>query len=157
MGMRHAVDTLMKSIGRVRPAATKDSPTEPVVFAVCNCYPTRILLYAAAFQGGWKVEFMDSLAQVLNAVRNRRPKAVTYDHAMGTRNWDRYCSALAADRVPFILLGHKSCDETFLVLLASGGYHAFGNPLTSEEIVKAVEFAEEVAGTSPAANLYHRH
>jgi hypothetical protein len=45
-----------------------------------------------------------------------------------------------------VSLAHKSDDETFFVVLAAGGYQARGEPLTSEEIVKVVDFAEEVAG-----------
>ena len=121
------------------------SDDEPIIYAVSNCHPTRVALYAAAFQGGWKVEFMKSLQDVVKASRKRKPKAVFYDHGDG-QPWDQYCSTLSAQGIPFILLGHKRSDETFLVLLARGGYHAWGNPLASEDIVKAVEFAEEVAG-----------
>ena len=119
---------------------------DPVVFAVTNRYPIRLVLYAAAFQGGWKVQFMKSLSEVKAATPVERPKAVFYDHAAGDPAWDRYCSSLSREGIPFILLAHKSVDETFLIALAAGGYHAWGDPLTSEEIVKAVNFAGEVAG-----------
>jgi hypothetical protein len=117
---------------------------------VTDRYPTRILLYEAAFQGGWKIEFIKSLRDVLERTRSRKPKAVFYDHDTGLAGWDQYCSALAAQGVPFILLGHKSCDDAFMVLLERGGYHAWGNPLHSEDVVKAVEFAEEVTSLSHA-------
>jgi hypothetical protein len=121
------------------------SDREPVVFAVTNRYPTRLVLYAAAFQGGWKVHFMKSLRQVVAATRTEKPKAVFYDHAAGDPAWDYYCATLSREGVPFVLLANKNIDETFLVVLAAGGYQAWGDPLTSEEIVQAVEFAGEVA------------
>jgi hypothetical protein len=124
----------------------KNSGKEPVVFAVTKCYPTRIALYAAAFQGGWKVHFMKSLQGAVTAAGSQRPKAVFYDHAIDDPAWDQYCSSLSRDGIPFVLLAHRNPDETFLVVLAAGGYQAWGDPLTSEEIVKAVDFAGEVAG-----------
>ena len=130
------------------------SPNEwPVVFAVSNCYPTRIVLYAAAFQGGWNVQFMKSLREALEASYSRMPKAVFYDHRAGDPVWHEYCSSFAREGVPFVFLGHKSDDETFMVVLASGGYQAWGDPLSSEEIVKAVDFAVEVAGPTRAPVL----
>jgi hypothetical protein len=117
-----------------------------VVFAVTNRYPTRLILYAAAFEGGWKVHFVNSLQRAVSTVRQVRPKAVFYDHAVGDPAWDRYCTSLSRDGVPFVLLANKHADETFLVVLAAGGYQAWGDPLTSEEVVKAVKFAGEVAG-----------
>jgi hypothetical protein len=123
----------------------QNSGKDPVVFAVTKCYPTRLVLYAAAFQGGWKVHFMKSLQEAVTATRSQRPKAVFYDHAVGDPAWDQYCSSLSHAGVPFILLAHKNLDETFLVVLAAGGYQASGDPLTSEEIVKAVDFSSEVA------------
>ena len=143
-GVRQALRGWMQSLGRAVHARPLSSARETLVFAVTNCHPTRVVLYAAAFQRGWKVEFMRSLRDVREAVRSRRPIAVFYEHANDGTPWDRYCSTLAGEGIPFVLLGHKSCDETFLILLACGGYHAWGNPLTSEEIVKAVEFAGEV-------------
>jgi hypothetical protein len=145
-----AVRMLMHGLGRAVHAGSHELVEESVVFAVTNCHPTRVAIYAAAFQGGWKVEFMRSLSDVLEATRSRTPKAVFYEHIGGGTSWDRYCSLLAGKGIPFILLGHKTSDETFLVLLAAGGYHAWGNPLTSEDIVKAVELAEEVAGMARA-------
>ena len=126
-------------------AGSHISDQETEVFAVTNCYPTRIVLYAAAFQGGWKVHFMKSLREALDATHSRRPKAVFYDHHAGDPAWDEYCSSFSREGVPFVLLAHKNDDETFLVVLAAGGYQAWGDPLTSEDIVKAVEFAGEVA------------
>jgi hypothetical protein len=149
--VRQTVRMLMRGLGRAVHAGSHASVEEPLVFAVSNCHPTRVVLYAAAFQGGWRIEFMRSLRDVLQATRIRKPKAVFYDHATGPDEaWNQYCSVLASEGVPFILLAHKSCDEIFMVLLASGGYHAWGNPLSSEDIVKAVDLAEEVAGLSHA-------
>lgn len=116
-----------------------------MVFAVSNCHPTRVAIYAAAFQGGWKVVFMRSLSEVVEAVHTRRPRAVLYDHREGGPRWDHYCSNLAGEGVPFILLAHSYCDQAFMLLLTAGGYPACGSPLTSEDIVKAVHLAEEVA------------
>ena len=118
---------------------------ETELFAVTNCYPTRIVLYAAAFQGGWKVQFMKSLHEAMQETYSRKPKAVFYDHNVGDPAWHQYCSSFSREGVPFVLLAHKSDDETFLIVLAAGGYQAWGDPLTSEEIVKAVVFAGEVA------------
>jgi hypothetical protein len=118
---------------------------EPLVFAVTNRYPTRVALYAAAFQGGWRVQFLKSLRQAAEMAREERPKAVFYDHASGDPAWDRYCSSLSGEGVPFVFLANRNDDQTFLSVLAAGGYHASGDPLRSEEIVKAVDFAGEVA------------
>ena len=121
---------------------------EPLVFAVTRRYPTRLVLYAAAFQGGWRVHFMKSLREVVKATGTRKPKAVFYDHAAGDPAWDQSCSTLSREGIPFVLLANKKVDETFLVVLASGGYQAWGDPLTSEEIVRAVEFAGEMLALS---------
>jgi hypothetical protein len=123
---------------------------EALVFAVSKCYPTRIVLYAAAFQAGWKVEFLNSLDEVLAETRTRRPRAVCYDHTNDEVRWDQCCTILARRHVPFVLLARKASDETFITLLGCGGYHAWGNPLSSEDIVKAVELAEEVGSLSHA-------
>jgi hypothetical protein len=127
----------------------RDLSEGPEVFAVTNCYPTRIVLYAAAFQGGWKLHFMKSLREALEATHSRRPKAVFYDHHVGDPVWDQYCTSFSHMGVPFVLLAHKTDDETFLVVLAAGGYQAWGDPLTSEEVVKAVDFASDMAGLAP--------
>jgi hypothetical protein len=119
---------------------------EPLVFAVTHCYPMRVVLYAAAFQGGWNLQFLKSLGEALHAVSARRPRAVFYDHAAGDPAWRQYCSSLFREGIPFIALAHNSDDETFLSVLAAGGYPAFGEPLTSEGILNAVDFAEELAG-----------
>jgi hypothetical protein len=128
---------------------------ENLIYAVSNCHPTRIAVYAAAFQGNWKVTFLRDLDEVMKAVKRRRPKAVFYDHTNGGRDWDRYCSDLSQMGIPFILLAHKPNDETFLILLARGGYHAWGTPLASEQILKAVAFAEELGRTQTAAAAGH--
>jgi hypothetical protein len=125
--------------------------SENVVYAVSNCHPTRIAVYAAAFQGHWSVEFKPSLEHVMEAVRIRRPRAVFYDHTNRGREWDQYCSEISRMGIPFILLAHKPHDETFMVLLSRGGYHAWGTPLASEQILKAVALAEEIGRTHAAA------
>ena len=147
--IEQAVRALMRYIQQN--SRTHSSPEEPVVFAVTNCYPTRLMLYAAAFQGGWKVHFMKSLREAAETTRVQRPKAVFYDHTVGDPAWDRYCAALSLECVPFVLLAHKKVDETFLVVLAAGGYQAWGDPLTSEEVVKAVDFGVEMAGLATKA------
>ena len=149
--VRHAIHSLWHGLERAVHSGPPDSAALPLVFAVSNCYPTRIVLYAAAFQGGWKVEFFRSLRELLEAARTRTPKAVFYDHTGDRREWDGYCSKLSSMGIPFIVLGHKNCDETFLVLLTHGGYYACGDPLCSEEIVKAVSLAEDVAECSRAS------
>lgn len=122
---------------------------QPAVLAVTNRYPTRLVLYAAAFQGGWKVHFMPSLGDAVAAVPTLAPKAVFYDYAVGDPAWDTYCSMLSQQGIPFVFLANRNPqennDKTFLIVLASGGYQAWGDPLTSEEVVKAVDFAGEVA------------
>jgi DNA-binding response OmpR family regulator len=127
-------------------ADSRRTGEEPLVLAMTHCHPTRVMLYAAAFQGGWKVHFVKSLREALETAHRQKPQAVFYDHAIGDRDWDHYCSALSRERIPFVLLAHKADDETFLLVLATGGYQTWGDPLTSEEIVKAVEFAKEVVG-----------
>jgi hypothetical protein len=144
--INQAARALMNYLRLNSRAGSGGSGQEPEVFAVTNCYPTRILLYAAAFQGGWKVHFMKSLRDALEATHSRRPKAVFYDHKAGDPAWDQYCSSFSCEGIPFVLLANKSDDATFLVVLATGGYQAWGDSLTSEEIVKAVDFAGEVAG-----------
>jgi hypothetical protein len=140
----HAMRMWMRGLGRAVHAGSHRSGEQPVVFAVSNCYPTRIVLYAAAFQANWNLEFVSSLDKVLAASRSRRPKVVFYDHACGLAKWDQCCSALASERIPFILLARKASDETFMRLLACGGYHAWGDPLNSEDLIKALDLAEEV-------------
>ena len=144
--IRRAAQSVMRHVQQEVPGGLRHTDAEPLVFAVANCYPTRIVLYAAAFQGGWRVEFMKSLRAAVEAARSRRPKAVFYDHGGEEPHWDNYCSALSRQGIPFILLAHKNVDETFLVVLAAGGYQAWGDPLTSEDVVKAVEFAGELSG-----------
>jgi hypothetical protein len=119
---------------------------EPLVFAVTHCYPMRVVLYAAAFQGGWNLHFMNSLREVVDAASTQRPKAVLYDPAAGDPSWRQYCSSLFRDRIPFVCLAHKRDDDAFLSVLAAGGFQACGEPLTSEEILSVVDFAEEVGG-----------
>src|ERR1039457_3424126 len=103
-------------------AGSHISDRETEVFAVTNCYPTRIVLYAAAFQGGWKVQFMKSLHDAMQETYSRKPKAVFYDHNVGDPAWHQYCSSFSREGVPFVLLAHKGYDETFLIVLAAGGY-----------------------------------
>lgn len=126
---------------------------EPVVYAVTKNYPTRVVLYAAAFQGGWTIRFMKSLGEALAAAEHEKPRAVFYDHAIRDSEWDRYCASFSQAGVPFVLLAHKDDDETFLVLLAAGGYHAWGNPLTSENVVNAMSFAGEISKLAAAPAL----
>jgi hypothetical protein len=89
---------------------------------------------------------MKSLRAVLDAASTQKPKAVFYDHAAGDPAWRHCCSYLSREGVPFVSLAHKNDDETFFAVLAAGGYQARSEPLTSEEIVKVVDFAEELAG-----------
>jgi len=146
--IKEATRALMKHFQQSPCAGSHNPNGEQEVFAITNCYPTRIVLHAAAFQGGWKVHFMKSLHDALEAAPSRRPKAVFYDHHAGDPAWVQYCSSFSREGVPFVLLAYKSSDETFLVVLAAGGYQAWGDPLTSEEVVKAVAFAGEVAELS---------
>ena len=138
--------TLLERLQRTIHPESAGSKSDDVVYAVSRCHPTRVAVYAAAFQGHWKVAFFPNLGAVMAAVAKRKPRAVFYDHTNGGRDWDQYCSDLAHLGIPFILLAHKPNDETFMVLLARGGYHAWGTPLASEQILSAVEFAEEMAG-----------
>lgn len=139
-------------VGRFQRDSSFGSQSEqPVVLAVTHCYSIRVVLYAAAFQGGWRVHFMKSLREVPDAVSAHRPRAVFYDHAAGDPAWRQYCSSLSREGVPFVSLTNKSDDETFFVVLAAGGYRVWGHPLTSEEIVNVVDFAEEVAGLARVA------
>jgi hypothetical protein len=123
----------------------RGSAEEPLVFAVTHCYPTRLALYAAAFQGGWKVIFRKSIREAAEAAQSCRAKAVFYDPVVGDTGWRCYCSLLSREGVPFVFMAHPRDDDAFLAVLAAGGYQVSGDPLTSEEIVKAVDFAEEVA------------
>jgi len=138
----------LRGIERVVSSETHEDPDQALVYAVTNCHPTRIVLYSAAFHCGWHIEIMRSLPEMMEAIRTRRPRVVFYEYSNDGASWDKYCSALSRQGIPFILLAHKACDETFLLLLGAGGYHAWGNPLTSEEIVKALELAEEFHGLS---------
>ena len=56
---------------------------QPLVFAVTHLHAIRVVLYAAAFHGGWRIHFMKSLGAVLDVASTHRPKAVFYDHAAG--------------------------------------------------------------------------
>jgi hypothetical protein len=135
---------LRQTLGKLWPFGTPGAAEEPVVFAVGSCHPMRIALYAAAFQAHWKVKFMTSLGDIVKALPSRRPKAVfCYDPAGGTA-WARQCSALTVAGVPFVLLSPQLGDDAFSTLLESGGYPVWGSPWNSENIVKAVEFAEEM-------------
>jgi hypothetical protein len=135
-------------LGRKRkpaPDACGDPGEESLVIAVTNCYPTRILLYATAFQADWRMLFAKSLGEALDAARLRRPKAVLYDRATEDPAWREFCSVCSARGVPFVLLGRKEQDDSFLAVLTAGGYPAWADPLTTEEIVNAVSFAEEMS------------
>lgn len=148
--MEQAAQGLIKYV-RQNSGLTRGIGQPPVVFAVSRCYPTRIILYAAAFQGGWKVQFVSSLREALSEAHFHRPKAIFYDHDAGDQEWDEYCSCFSRERVPFVLLAHKEKDHTFLVVLAAGGYQAWGDPLRSEDVVEAINFAEEVAALPSTA------
>ena len=115
------------------------------VLAVTSCYPSRVVLYAAAFHGGWKVEFVKSLALVLEAIANERPRAVFYDYSTGDVDWERYCAVVTRMGIPFVLITQKAIDETFLSALGAGAFYAAGEPLSSLEILKALDLAEEVS------------
>jgi len=119
---------------------------QPLVLAVTHCHPIRVVLYAAAFQGGWRFHFTKSLRAALDVASTRRPKAVFYDHAAGDPAWCQYCLCLSREGIPFVSVAHKNDDSIFFGVLAAGGYQACGEPLTSEEIVNVVDFAQEVAG-----------
>lgn len=116
-----------------------------MVFAVTRCYPTRLALYAAAFQGGWRVNFRKSIREAAETARSSGAKAVFYDPRAGDPGWKRYCSVLSRQGVPFVYLARCPDDDAFLAVLSAGGYQVSGNPLTSEVIVKAVDFAGEMA------------
>lgn len=141
-----ALHSLLHGVGRMVSSGGPPVFEGPVVFAVSHCHPTRIALYAAAFQGGWRVHFLPSLRDVQQASLKYRPRAVFYEHTCDGVRWDRACAAFAAEHIPFIFKGRRTTDDTFLLLLASGGYYAAGEPLRSEEIVKAVELADELTG-----------
>ena len=119
---------------------------EPLVLAITNRYPTRIALYAAAFQGNWRVHFMKSLREAAEASQGQRPIGVFYDQSCADPAWGWYCSSLSGEGIPFVFLADKSDDEIFLNVMAAGGYLACSDPLTSEEIVKAMDLAGEFAG-----------
>jgi hypothetical protein len=133
-------------VRKVQRRSNRSSQSEQsLVLAVTNCHPTRVVLYAASFQSGWTVRFMKSLGEVADAASTERPKAVFYDQTAGDPDWPRYCSSLSREGVPFVSLAHKNDDDTFLMVLAAGGYQAWGEPLTSEGVMNAVGFAEEVS------------
>jgi hypothetical protein len=94
---------------------------------------------------------MHSLRDVAEAIRSRKPRAVFYHHEIAGTPWNGYCARIAGEGIPFILLSHKSSDDTFLAALTCGGYHAWGIPLYSEDIVRALAGAEEVTGLARAA------
>jgi hypothetical protein len=138
----------IRRIAKALGCASDNRKDEPEVIAITNCYPTRLILYTAAFQGGWKVQFLPSLRAALEGLGSRHPRAVLYDNTCGDSAWQGYCSAFSQCGIPFVLVDHKSNDETFLVALSAGAYPAWGAPLTSEGVVKAVEIAEEIIGLS---------
>jgi DNA-binding NtrC family response regulator len=140
-----AGQALMKWFHQTLPASHALPDEEPQIFAVTNCHPTRIVLYTAAFQCGWKVQFMKSLREAIEVVHFRTPKAVFYDHAVGDQSWERYCSCLSRAGVPFVMAARNWDDETFLAVLKVGGYQVYGNPLTSEQLVEVVGLASEMA------------
>ena len=152
VGFVQALRSLLGEFGRMAQTASSHPNSRKPVFAVATCHPTRILLFSAAFQAGWSIVFLRSLNDVLEMSRTLRPKAVLYDHMTADRtDWAQYCSAFTSQDIPFVLLAHKNNDETFLTSLAHGGYHAYINTLRSEEIVRAVELADEMVGLSHTA------
>lgn len=126
-------------------SASARARREPLVFAVTRCYPTRLKLYAAAFQGGWKVDFRNSIRDAAEAAQVARPRAVFYDPTAGDPGWKRYCTSLSREGVPFVLVSHSWDDDAFLAVVAAGGYQVGGDPLTSEKIVKTLDLAGEVS------------
>ena len=150
--IRQATRAVLNSIHQIS-HSRPEKDEEPEVLAVSNCYPTRIVLYAAAFQGGWKVRFMKSLGEAHEASLFRRPKAMFYDRTAADPRWHQYCSSFAREGIPFVLLAHRNDDETFLDVLGSGGYPACGNPLTSETVVNAVILALEMASLTPVIQM----
>jgi hypothetical protein len=142
--LEQAARALMKPFRR--PPGTDSLSQQPLVLAITYCYPIRVALYAAAFRSRWNLRFIKSLGNARNIASTQRPKAVLYDHAAADPAWSEYCAALSREGVPFVSLALGSDDDTFLTVLAGGGYLACGGQLTSEGIVNAVNFAEEIAG-----------
>ena len=128
----------------------KRDPNEPAVWAVTNCYPSRVVLYAAAFHRGWRVEFVKSLALLEEAIREdkatngRLPRAVVYDVAVRDTSWREHCSRITDLGIPFVVISQRVADETFLSAMSAGAFYAGGEPLCSEEILKALALAEDV-------------
>jgi DNA-binding NtrC family response regulator len=122
----------------------KRSDDEGTVLAITNCYPSRVALYSAAFHRGWRIEFVKSLALMQEAIGAHRPKAVVYDHTTGDAAWEQHCSRVNRLGIPFVVITNKLLDDTFLCALSAGAFYAAGEPVSSEEILKAFDLAEEV-------------
>jgi len=130
--------------------AGPDRHRDCLIFAVSHCHPTRIVLYTAAFQAGWRIVFWTSLREALAAAELQPPNALIYDHNTHDPAWNGFCSTFAARRIPFLQLAHFAADDLFLNTLAAGGYFVGGSPLTSESVVSAVDVAAEISGLAGA-------
>lgn len=139
-----AIKRLERCFTILTPARRRRVRFEPVVFVIANCHSTRVLLYAASFQAGWKLEFKRSLDEVLAASREQTPKAVLVEKDNGVVKWDRYCAFFSGQAIPFIVLGNGMSDDAFLALLSAGGYTTCGELLSSRDIVTRVNWAESL-------------
>jgi len=111
------------------------------IVALTHSLNTQIALHGAAFHENWELSFASSPKHAVELLRSLQPAAFVYDYESGYGDWRYLCCVSTGNSVRFHLVAMSPRDDLFLSVVAAGGSSVSWKPLSSEQIISAIQCA----------------